>query len=234
MNFQSLYIALISMAVPVMNASCVKKSQSDLSKPLAVRTTLKADLTGKAGNPEALCDYLDAEGYVKGYDYSEKTQVAYSTSYGTDSETTNGAEAGQAHGYIMSNGRFYQANLVTTQALVCEGSFSGFSNGECLWQIGGKGGYAELAHKIVCNKAANYGSKGRLHPGYTSMKVSNVELEASTAGKTFTHTDTVRVDLEGPSLAAVVYFGKDKGLVAAEYREKALVSGTSKVYIGAK
>jgi hypothetical protein len=228
-------VLTITIASIVVLTSCVKAKNNDsMSSPLSIQQEELSDLSGSAGTADQLCDYLNAEGYFPSNSYAEGTPLAYSTSYGVDSQESSAAEAGQAHGTIMASGKFFQKNLTTRQALICPGSFSGFSSGQCLWKVGGDGGYADLAHKVVCNKAANYGSKGRLHPGYTSMKTAKVSFSASTAGQTYRHDDAVRVTLEGGNSSAHVYFAKGVGLVATEYREKALVNGTAKVYIGAK
>lgn len=215
--------------------SCIRgpKEGADQSKLLRIETSGSQDLSAEAGSPEALCSYLKSQGYFPRNTFSAGTPVAFATSYGTDSQSSSGAEAGQAHGVVGSDGLFEQKDNVTMQVLLCPGSFGGLRGGKCNWKLSGDDGYAELAFRVVCNRAANYGSAGRLHPGYDSMKVSKVGIKASTAGKSFSHADTVEVALSGSSSKAHIYFAKGSGLVATEFREKSQPDGTAKVYFGA-
>ena len=64
------------------------------------------------------------------------------------------------------------------------------------------------------------------------MKVAKVGFTASTAGKTFTHSDAVEVELSGGDSTAHIYFEKGTGLVATEFRENSMPGGTAKVYLG--
>lgn len=217
-------------------SSCMKRptSADKGAKLLQIEKSQSQDLTAEAGTPEALCNYLSSAGYYKGNTYAAGTTVAFSTSYGVDSQNANTAESGQAHGEILSDGFYSQTENPTQQALICPGTSEGlFARGKCAWKMSGDDGYAELARRVVCNTAATYGAKGRLHPGYLSMKTSKVSFKANTAGKSFAYSDAVEVELVGQSSTAHIYFAKDFGLVATEFRETSMPGGTAKVYIGA-
>lgn len=231
----TIVVSVTLLAALSMSSCMQKKSGADNSAQLLkIDEEGSQDLSSEAGTPDALCSYLDSAGYFPGNTYPAGTEVAFSTSYGVDAQNSNSAEAGQAHGVIESDGFFNQRNMTTTQLLICPGSFSSTRTGKCAWKMSGDDGYAELARRVVCNKAGTFGSKGRLHPGYESMKVSKVSFKASTAGRSYSHSDAVKVELAGGVSKTQIYFAKGIGLVATEFRERSSPDGTAKVYIGAK
>jgi len=200
---------------------------------LQIEKSSTQDLSGEVSTPEALCDYLSDKGYYKGNNYTAGTEVAFSASYGIDAQSSNSAEAGQAYGEITADGFFNQKNMTTTQLLVCPGARSSAFSGKCNWKLSGDDGYAALAYRVVCNKAATF-TRSRLHPGYETMKVTRVQFKASTAGKSFRYNDAIEVELaSGSTSVAQIYFAHGAGLVATEFRESSDAGGTAKVYIGA-
>jgi hypothetical protein len=214
-------------------ASCTKtaKNASEGSSDLlSVKGSEIEDLSSQLSTPDQVCSYLKEQKYYTGNKVSAGTEVAYSTSYKTDKVDSNAAEAGQAFGKVTDDGKFYQSDFVTKQILICPGATSGLYAGKCLWTINGDRGYLQLAYDVVCNKAANYGSRGRLHPGYTSMTVKKKSIVVNTAGKTFKHDDVVAVHLEGSNNQSDIYFQKGQGVAAIEFRGDESPSGTSKVY----
>ena len=192
------------------------------------------DISSVAGTPGALCQHLLSNNYYPSNVIPPGSPVAFSTSYNVDKQNSHDAEEGQANGVVTSDGMFQQQDNVTTQLLFCPGAMGGLNGGKCLWKLSGDDGYAELAFRVVCNRAANYGSPGPLHPGYTAMKVSHVSFTASTAGKSFSYPDAIEVELTGGQSKADIYFAKNVGFVATEFREDSMPGGTAKVYIGAR
>ncbi|MCX6124549.1 MAG: hypothetical protein NTV34_07335 [Proteobacteria bacterium] len=229
---QTKILALASLTVGITFSGCVKRKSTENSSStlLQIQETVSQDLSSEAGTPDTLCAYLRSAGYYQSNNVKAGTPVAFSTSYGVDTVGSKSAEAGQAHGVVTSDGFFSQSNMTTTQMLVCPGALQ--MNGKCFWKMSGDDGYAELAHRVVCNSAGNYGSKGRVHPGYNSMKTSKVTLTASTAGQSYTHSDAIKIELHGDKANALVYFAKDVGLVATEFRAETMPKGTAKVYFG--
>ena len=231
---QNTSLMLIAALIGLTVTGCVKKNSNDGSSTqlLQIQESASQDLSAEAGTADSLCQYLNSQGYAQGNSFPSGTQVAFSTSYGVDTQDSNRAEAGQAHGSVGNDGYFYQKDMTTTQLLICPGALSGMSGGKCLWKMNGDDGYAELAKRVVCNTAGNYGSRAALHPGYRSMKTSKVSFKASTAGKSFTYQDAVKVELAGGSAQTQIYFAKGVGLVATEFRENSSPNGTAKVYFG--
>jgi hypothetical protein len=230
LKMKALTQVIPTLMIAFFGASCTKKTEKQSSELVSLNKEVKEDLTAKLNSPGALCDYIKEGNFFPSNEMAAGTMTYFSTSYQTDEQNTANAEKGQAIGKVSSDGRFELVDFVTTQILICPGAFGGLYAGKCLWKINGPEGYLELAKRVACNTARTYGSPMKFHPGYNAQKVKRVKFNASTAGKNVSYDDALEIELLGEKSGGFIYFAKDLGLVATEFRESLSPSGTAKVY----
>lgn len=158
----------------------------------------------------------------------EGAEVAFSAAYGTE------GEAGQSRGVVVRQwgGLYYKPESnPTSQLLLPPGLPFNSSETVSRWELTG---YATLAKTIAFGQNSYTNGK---HTTYDNVSAAKVDFEAGTAGASFRYSDALEVVMSKESVGdtkseVAMYFARDIGLVALEFRESGLVSGVFKVYFG--
>ncbi len=193
-------------------------------------------------------DYLTARSYAKTNSYYTEVDtclgtlkpgmsVAFSTSYGA-----NGGEAGQSRGVLVEkNGSLYyqQKENTTKQLLLPPGDGSHVngvirSGGVSDWDVVA---FSKLACKVAFADQLPRSYTGADMPVYERIGASVVNFTGGTAGKQVSYSNALELQLKKTNADrsesnVSIYFAKDTGAVALEFKESGMVGGTAKVYLG--